>query len=49
MYVRMTFRAVDVYETLEPLMKDYRKLRVRSMGAFPLPDRVRVTTYTHLP
>lgn len=34
MYVRMTFRAVDVYEMLEPLLKDYRKLRNRDMGAF---------------
>jgi hypothetical protein len=28
----MTFRAVDVYELLEPLLKDYRKLRERNMG-----------------
>lgn len=28
----MTFRAVDVYELLEPLLKDYRKLRLRNMG-----------------
>ena len=27
----MTFRAVDVYELLEPLLKDYRKLRLRNM------------------
>lgn len=42
LYIRMTFDAVEVYELLEPLMKDYRKLRVRSMGArfaFPFPDR----------
>jgi pre-mRNA-splicing factor 38A len=32
MYIRMTFRAVDVYELLEPLLKDYRKLRTRNMG-----------------
>lgn len=32
-YIRMTFRAVDVYELLEPLLKDYRKLRQRNMGA----------------
>lgn len=32
MYIRMTFRAVEVYDLLEPLLKDYRKLRVRSMG-----------------
>ena len=31
MYVRMTFRAVEVYEILEPLLKDYRKLRYRDM------------------
>lgn len=35
-YIRMTFRPVEVYELLEPLMKDYRKLRVRSMGALRL-------------
>ena len=28
----MTFRAVDVYEILEPLLKDYRKLRYRNMS-----------------
>lgn len=28
----MTFRAVEVYDLLEPLLKDYRKLRIRSMG-----------------
>ena len=33
MYIRMTFRAVEVFELLEPLLKDYRKLRLRSMGA----------------
>ena len=32
MYVRMTFQAVEVYEVLEPLLKDYRKLRLRNMG-----------------
>lgn len=32
MYIRMTFRAADVYEILEPLLKDYRKLRLRHMG-----------------
>ena len=31
LYIRMTFRAVDVYELLEPLLKDYRKLRLRNM------------------
>jgi len=34
MYVRMTFRSVEVYEILEPLMKDYRKLRYHDMGLF---------------
>ena len=32
MYIRMTFRAVEVYEILEPLLKDYRKIRLRDMG-----------------
>lgn len=32
LYIRMTFRAVDVYELLEPLLRDYRKLRLRDMG-----------------
>ncbi|KAJ7070353.1 PRP38 family-domain-containing protein, partial [Mycena belliarum] len=35
-YVRMTFRAVDVYELLEPLLKDYRKLRLRNMAGYSL-------------
>jgi len=30
----MTFRAVDVYELLEPLLKDYRKLRLRNSGEY---------------
>lgn len=34
MYIRMTFRAVEVYELLEPLLKDYRKLRIRNMGTY---------------
>ena len=29
-YVRLTFEAVDVYKTLEPLLGDYRKLRRRT-------------------
>lgn len=37
MYIRMTFRAVEVYDLLEPLLKDFRKLRMRSMGT-PLLD-----------
>ncbi|KAF7969998.1 hypothetical protein HWV62_24069 [Athelia sp. TMB] len=36
MYVRLTFRAVDVYEILEPLLKDYRKLRYRDMAGYTL-------------
>ena len=35
MYVRMTFSAVEVYEILEPLLKDYRKLRLRNMSVSP--------------
>lgn len=31
-YVRMTFQPAEVYEILEPLLKDYRKLRQRSMS-----------------
>ncbi|KAI0646771.1 PRP38 family-domain-containing protein [Trametes meyenii] len=36
MYIRMTFRPVDVYELLEPLLKDYRKLRYRGMGGYSI-------------
>ncbi|KAJ7273380.1 PRP38 family-domain-containing protein [Mycena rebaudengoi] len=35
-YIRMTFRAVDVFELLEPLLKDYRKLRLRNMAGYSL-------------
>ena len=28
----MTFRPVEVYEILEPLLKDYRKIRYLGMG-----------------
>lgn len=31
-YIRLTFRSLEVYELLEPLMKDFRKLRVRQVG-----------------
>jgi pre-mRNA-splicing factor 38A len=34
MYIRMTFQAVEVYEILEPLLKDYRKLRQRDMSKY---------------
>jgi hypothetical protein len=33
-YIRLTFKSFDVYEILEPLMKDYRKLRTRDIGKF---------------
>jgi len=36
MYIRMTFRAVEVYDLLEPLLKDFRKLRMRSMAGYTL-------------
>ncbi|KAF9520655.1 hypothetical protein BS47DRAFT_1311628 [Hydnum rufescens UP504] len=36
MYIRMTFRPVDVYELLEPLLKDYRKLRLRNTSGYNL-------------
>ncbi|KAF8344237.1 PRP38 family-domain-containing protein [Cantharellus anzutake] len=36
MYIRMTFRPVDVHELLEPLLKDYRKLRLRNMSGYVL-------------
>ncbi|KAK0502939.1 PRP38 family-domain-containing protein [Armillaria luteobubalina] len=36
MYIRMTFRAVEVYDLLEPLLKDFRKLRLRSMAGYSL-------------
>ncbi|CAK5264050.1 unnamed protein product [Mycena citricolor] len=35
-YVRMTFKPVEVYELLEPLLKDYRKLRLRNMAGYNL-------------
>ncbi|KAI5119104.1 hypothetical protein M0805_004874 [Coniferiporia weirii] len=35
-YIRLTFRAVEVYEILEPLLKDYRKLRLRNMAGYSL-------------
>ncbi|PAV23322.1 pre-mRNA-splicing factor 38A [Pyrrhoderma noxium] len=36
MYIRMTFSGAEVYEILEPLMKDYSKLRLRHMGGYSL-------------
>lgn len=35
-YIRLTWSAVDIFRTLEPLMTDYRKLRVRGMGGWRL-------------
>ncbi|KAJ5241284.1 uncharacterized protein N7469_002875 [Penicillium citrinum] len=35
-YVRLTFDAVDVYKTLEPLLLDYRKLKRRIRDTFAL-------------
>jgi len=35
-YIRMTFRAAEVYEILEPLLKDYRKLRYRHQTGYYL-------------
>ncbi|CCM02913.1 uncharacterized protein FIBRA_05027 [Fibroporia radiculosa] len=35
-YIRMTFTSIDVYEILEPLLKDYRKLRYRGMNGYSL-------------
>ncbi|KAJ5104554.1 Pre-mRNA-splicing factor [Penicillium alfredii] len=35
-YVRLTFEAVDVYKTLEPLLADYRKLKRRVRDTFVL-------------
>ncbi|CAI7642433.1 unnamed protein product [Penicillium bialowiezense] len=35
-YVRLTFDAVDVYKTLEPLLLDYRKLKRRVRDTFAL-------------
>ncbi|CUA75058.1 Pre-mRNA-splicing factor 38A [Xenopus laevis] [Rhizoctonia solani] len=36
MYIRMTFPAVEIYELLEPLLKDYRKIRLRNMAGYSL-------------
>ncbi|KAJ1309942.1 hypothetical protein OPQ81_006701 [Rhizoctonia solani] len=36
MYIRMTFPSVEIYELLEPLLKDYRKLRLRNMAGYSL-------------
>jgi len=36
LYIRMTFRAAEVYELLEPLLKDFGKLRLRNMAGYTL-------------
>lgn len=36
LYIRLTWSAVDIFKTLEPLMTDFRKLRVRGMGGWRL-------------
>ncbi|KAK8858586.1 hypothetical protein IAR55_002815 [Kwoniella newhampshirensis] len=35
-YIRLTFRSMEIYEILEPLMKDFRKLRVQHAGGWSL-------------
>ncbi|WOO77399.1 Pre-mRNA-splicing factor 38 [Vanrija pseudolonga] len=35
-YIRLAFRSMEVYEILEPLMRDYRKLRHRHAGGYTL-------------
>jgi pre-mRNA-splicing factor 38A len=34
MYIRIAFRPIDIYQILEPLLKDYRKLRLRSTAGW---------------
>lgn len=35
-YIRLTFRSMEVFQILEPLMADYRKLRYREPGGYRL-------------
>ncbi|PLW56490.1 hypothetical protein PCANC_04843 [Puccinia coronata f. sp. avenae] len=36
-YVRLTFTPINVYQTLEPMLQDYRKLRIRELdGSYGL-------------
>ncbi|KAF8468990.1 Pre-mRNA-splicing factor 38, partial [Kalaharituber pfeilii] len=35
-YIRLTWSAVDIFKILEPLLSDYRKLRLRSAAGFSL-------------
>ena len=47
LYIRMTFRAAEVYDLLEPLLRDFRKLRMRSMGmSSSRPGGPKFTTWT---
>ena len=36
MYIRLTWGATEIFRTLEPLMGDFRKIRVRGMGGWRL-------------
>ncbi|EJU05031.1 PRP38-domain-containing protein, partial [Dacryopinax primogenitus] len=36
LYIRLVFRPAEVYELLEPLLKDYRKIRLRNMSGYVL-------------
>ena len=35
-YIRLTWSAVDIFKTLEPLLGDYRKLKLRGQAGFRL-------------
>ena len=35
--MRLVGRPIEVYQYLEPLYNDYRKIRLRAAGASPLP------------
>lgn len=53
MYVRMTFSSIEVYEVLEPMLNDYRKLRWRDASESPFSSCLAVSdahhTDTHAP
>jgi pre-mRNA-splicing factor 38A len=36
MYIRLTWNAVEIFKTLEPLMGDFRKIRIRGMNGWRL-------------
>lgn len=48
-YIRMTFRAVDVYEILEPMLKDNRRIRYRDQSKHtqPMPVQCIIQIQTH--